>query len=148
MSRTKKILVVLLIFFTGALTSSIFEWLQPITTVEIQNVSSKTITEINIEHNGLGSHIVRLATVLKPSEKTEYKWITDGEAGYQLWATFDDGSQVTGGLGYAERGTGIKEVIDSNRIMSSRQAMLTFGLIYNDPVNSTKEGFRSFEQFK
>ncbi len=81
MSRTKKTLVVLLIFFAGALTSSIFEWLQPITTVEIQNVSSKTITEINIEHNGLGSHIVRLATVLKPSEKTEYKWITDGEAG-------------------------------------------------------------------
>lgn len=95
MSRTKEPLVVLLIFFTGALTSSVFEWLQPITTVEIENISSKTITEINIEHNGLGSHIVRLDTVLKPSEKIQYKWISDGDAGYQIWATFNDGSQVT-----------------------------------------------------
>lgn len=138
MSKTKKVFVVLLIFFTGAFTSSVFEWLQPITTVEIENVSTKTITEISIEHYGVGSHIVRLATALKPSEKAEYKWITDGEAGYQLWVTFDDGSQVKGRVGYAQRGTKIKELIGSDRVMSSMEAMLTLGLIYNDPVNSTK----------
>lgn len=148
MSKAKKALTVLLVFFAGGLTSSVFEWLQPITTVEIKNVSAKTITEINIEHNGAGSHIVLLDSALKPGEKIEYKWITEGDAGYQLWSNFEDGSQVTGGLGYAQRGTKIKELIDSDRIMSSRQSMLTFGLIYNDPINSTKEGFRGFEQHR
>lgn len=145
MARGKKASTVLLVFFAGGLMSSVFEWLQPITTVEIKNVSSKTITEINIEHNGAGSHIVFLDSALKPSEKIKYKWITEGDTGYQLKATFDDGSQVAGGLGYAQRGTEIKELIDSDRIISSAQAMLTFGLIYNNPVNTTKAGLRSFE---
>jgi len=62
--------VVSVVFLAGALTSSAFEWLHEITTVEIKNVSDQPIRHIDIRFRGQDEMQGRIAQGLKPNEKS------------------------------------------------------------------------------
>lgn len=136
MKRTKAILYFLLVFFVGSLTSSIFEWLQPITTVEITNAGPEPIKYIEISFSGIAEQQAQIAQNLKPGETVVFKWITEGEASYRLNVYFEDGTQLVGGAGYISRGNMIKESIGAKSIMSRIQNML-FLPFYSEPFDTT-----------
>ena len=64
------------LFLAGALTSSAFEWLHEITTIEITNVSDQPIRHIDIRFRGQDEMQGRIAQGLKPNEKITFKWVT------------------------------------------------------------------------
>jgi hypothetical protein len=136
--RFKSILYFLLIFFAGSITSSIFEWLAPITTIEVTNSSDKVIRSIDINYTGMGEHKGHLIEVLKPGQRVTFKWTTDGEADYSLRVNFEDGTEVSGGHGYTGRGKLQKEYIEEKRVMSSSPMDFTFGLQFSKPRDTTR----------
>jgi hypothetical protein len=127
----KSFLYFLLVFLSGAITSSIFEWLQPIATIEVRNASGKVIRHMDIDYRGMGDHKGRIAENLEPGQKATFKWITEGEGSYQLRVTFEDGTEVRGGAGYIERGDLIKESVESARVISQVPVWFTFGKMYH-----------------
>ncbi len=131
-------LYLLLVFLAGALTSSIFEWLQPIASIDVRNASNKVIRHLDIEYRGMGEHKGRIAENLKPGQTIYFKWATQGEAGYRLHVTFEDGTEVHGGAGYLERGDVIKEALEVERVMSERPIWFTFGKFYDEPWDTTE----------
>lgn len=133
----KSVLYFLMVFFFGSLTSSIFEWLAPITTIEITNASNKVIRSLDINYTGMGEHKGHLIEGLKPSQSVTFKWTTDGKASYRLHATFEDGTAIKGGAGYTQRGNTIKEAIWAERVMSRQPLDLTFGLLHSEPRDTT-----------
>lgn len=135
--RSKAVLYFMLVFFTGAITSSIFEWLAPITTIQVTNASSKVIQSLKISYSGMGEHEGHLIEGLKPGQRVTFKWTTDGKASYRLHATFEDGTQIKGGAGYTQRGNTVKEAIGAERVMSSLPLDLTFGLKHSEPRDTT-----------
>lgn len=136
--RFKSVLYFVLVFVTGSMTSSFFEWLAPITTIEIANSSEKVIRSIDISYTGMGEHKGHLIEGLKPNQKVTFKWTTDGEADYSLRAIFEDGTEVSGGHGYTARGNHMKEYIDEKRVMSSSPIDFTFGFKYSKPRETTR----------
>ncbi len=137
MTRLKSAALLLTVFFAGGLTSSVFEWLDEITSVEITNSSHKTIKHLDITYSGLGDHHGRLANSFGPGEVVVFKWATIGEARYQLHAVFDDGTEVRGGRGYIVRGDVVKEAIRPTSVISRMPVMLSLGLLHHDPRDTT-----------
>ncbi len=135
--KVRAVLWSVLVFFAGALTSSIFEWMAPITTIEVTNASDKVIRSLDITYTGMGDHKGRLTENLKPGEKITFKWATDGEAAYLLQASFDDGSEIRGGAGYTQRGNTVKDVIEAKRVMSRLPVGFTFGFVHDEPRDTT-----------
>lgn len=135
--KVQAVLLSVLVFFAGALTSSIFEWMAPITTIEVTNTSDKVIRSLNITYKGMGEHKGHLIDGLKPGQRVTFKWATDGEASYRLHATFEDGTEVKGGAGYTERGNKVKEAIEVKRVMSERPVWFTFGTLFHSPWDTT-----------
>ena len=107
------------VFFAGSVVSSTFEWLQPITTVEITNSSDLTIDRIDVEFHGNGKFQGEIGHGLAPGKAMVFKWITDGEASYRLAANFSDGTGIVGGAGYTERGRTTEEAISKDKVMST-----------------------------
>jgi hypothetical protein len=107
------------IFFAGSLVSSTFEWLQPITTVEITNRSDLTIDRIEIKFGGQGEFQGVLRDGLAPGKTVAFKWVTHSESVYSLRANFSDGTAIVGGAGYTERGRTIAESISKDKVMST-----------------------------
>lgn len=107
------------IFFAGSLVSSTFEWLQPITTVEITNSSDLTIDRIDIKFGGQGEFQGVIRDGLAPGKTKVFKWVTHSESGYSLRANFSDGAAIVGGAGYTERGRTIVESISKDKVMST-----------------------------
>ena len=107
------------VFFAGSVVSSTFEWLQPITTVEITNSSDLTIDRIDVEFHGNGKFQGEIGHGLAPGKAMVFKWITDGEASCRLAANFSDGTAIVGGAGYTERGRTIVESISKDKVMST-----------------------------
>ena len=135
--RLKAVLYFLLVFFAGSLTSSVFEWLAPITTIQVTNASGKIIQSLGITYTGMGEHEGHLIEGLKPGQRVTFKWTTDGEASYQLHATFEDGTKIKGGAGYTQRGNTVKEAIEAGRVMSRLPMDFTFGFKHSEPRNTT-----------
>lgn len=135
--RVRPVFYFLLVFLSGALTSSIFEWLQPITTIEVRNASNKVISHLDIEYRGMGDQRGRIAENLKPGQEMTFKWTTEGEGSYRLHVTFEDGTEIHGGAGYIERGNVIKEAVEAERVMSERPMRFTFGTQYHPPWDTT-----------
>lgn len=135
--RPKAILYFLVVFFAGALTSTAFEWLHPLTSVRITNASGKVIKSLDISYRGFGEHQGRIAKNLQPGKTIYFKWVNEGEADYWLHAIFDDGTEVKGGAGYLERGDVIKESIEAERVMSERPMLFTFSLLFHPPWDTT-----------
>lgn len=135
--RVKPIMYFLLVFFAGALTSSVFEWLHPLTSIRVTNVSGKVIKFLDITYRGMGEHKGRIAENLKPGQVMTFKWATQGEASYRLHVAFEDGTEVHGGAGYLERGDVIRETVEAKRVMSERPVMLTFGILFHAPWDTT-----------
>ena len=146
--NAKGFLYFISIFFVGSLTSSLFEWLQPITTIEITNASSKVIKWLDIEYHGMGDYEGRVTTDMKPSETVTFKWTTDGEAGYRLYATFDDDTKVVGGMGYTSRGDTVIEVVSAEQIISKKLSMLGGWLIPYAPMDTTYRELPKLEKQK
>ncbi len=124
-----------LIFLAGALTSSVFEWLQPVSTIEITNVSTRDISYIDIEYRGDYKYTTRLAEKLKPHEGVVFKGISNGEASYSLEVKFDYGTIVSGGAGYHGRGDVVREYVGITGVMSSTRNFPS--LFYSDPRETT-----------
>lgn len=135
--KFKAIAYFVLVFFAGALTSGVFEWLAPITTIEVTNSSKKVIKQLDIKYRGIGEHEGRIAENLKPGQVVTFKWTTEGEASYRLHATFEDGTEVKGGAGYTSRGKTIKEAIEEKRVMSRLPMDFTFGFQHWIPRDTT-----------
>lgn len=137
--RLKQVLY-FVVFLAGALISSIFQWLAPITTIEVTNASSKVIQSLDITYTGMGEHKGHLIKGLKQGERVVFKWTTDGEASYQLHATFEDGTTIKGGAGYTQRGNTVKEAIEAKRVMSRLPVDLTFGFQHGEQIDTTSPG--------
>ena len=146
--NAKRLLYFLSIFFVGSLTSSLFEWLQPITTIEITNASPKVIKWIDIEYHGMGDYKGRVTTDMAPGKTATFKWTTDGEAGYRLYVNFDDDTNVVGGMGYTSRGDTVKEVVSAEQIMSRRASILSGWLIPYAPMDTTYRELPKLEKQK
>ena len=113
---------ILFIFFAGVVFGAYYEWLQPITTVEFVNASSQNLDHIsiNIKNGGVpGEFHGDIAHELAPGSKFTFKWHNPSEMGYLITAKFVDGSQVSGGMGYSERGMLIQEVITAEKVMTT-----------------------------
>ncbi len=136
MLRIRSLLLIAFSFLSGAFAAGAFEWLAPITTVKITNVSGKTIRHIDIEHRGMNDGSVegssRIALGLQPDQQVTFKLITESEAGYRLNVTFEDGTTVNGGSGYTSRGATTLESISIQEITSQAPMALTFGLLYEE----------------
>ena len=116
------LLKTLFIFFFGVVFGSYKEWLQPITTVEFVNASKQAIEHIsiNIKNGGVpGEFHGDIAHDLAPGSKFTFKWHNPSEMGYLITAKFVDGTQVSGGMGYSERGVLIQEVITAEKVMTT-----------------------------
>jgi hypothetical protein len=135
MRKTKTILYFLVIFLAGSLTSSFNEWLQPISTVEITNASTKSISYIDITYQGAHESKTRIAENLKLNEIFVFKGITYGETHYALEVRFDDGTIIKGGAGYHERGDIVKEYVTNTAIMSSKRYFPS--VFFSEPRKTT-----------
>ncbi len=135
--KFKAIAYFVLVFFAGALTSSVFEWLTPITTIEVTNASNKVIKQLDIKYRGMGEHEGLIAENLKPGQIVTFKWATEGEASYRLHAIFEEGTEVKGGAGYIQRGDTIKELIELQRVMTRLPMAFTFGSQHGDLFETT-----------
>lgn len=147
--KVKRHLYFLLIFFTGSLTASIFEWLQPITTIEVKNVSPKVIKWLDIDYQGeIGDYQGRITENMHPGQTITFKWGTPSEASYRLHITFDDDTEVKGGRGYTSRGETVIDSVDSDSIMSQVPVMHSMGLFHHEPADTTYSGIQNSEQRK
>jgi hypothetical protein len=119
-----KYVIAALIFIAGALTSSAFEWLHEITTIEITNVSDKPIRYIDIRFRGQDEMQGRIAQGLKPNEKITFKWVTVSEASFEYMVTFEDGHQLARTGEYTSRGQTVKDEIGADSITGTTTDML------------------------
>ena len=122
MKRTKSVLYFLIVFFAGSLTSSINEWLQPITTIRVTNASDQVIERLNIQYSSSSAGIElkgRIGRLIAPGETVVFKGPTYSEASYQLTAHYSDGSQITGGSGYVERGKTTADAVSKDKVMTT-----------------------------
>ena len=119
-----KYVIATVIFLAGALTSSAFEWLHEITTIEIANVSDQPIRYIDIRFRGQDEMQARIAQGLKPKEKITFKWVTVSEASFEYIVTFEDGHQLTRIDEYTTRGKIVKDEIAIDTIVGTSTDML------------------------
>ncbi|PIT71366.1 hypothetical protein [Limnohabitans sp. B9-3] len=120
-----KYFVAILIFFSGALTSSVFEWQHEITTVEILNTSNQPVRHIDIRLEGSGQEMNgRIAKGLKSNSAFILKWVTQSEASFDYVVTFDDGHQVFRSSTYTSRGRKVIDEISDHTITEKTTDML------------------------
>lgn len=105
--------------------------------MEVTNASDKIIQSLEITYTGMGEHQGHLIEGLKPGQRVTFKWTTDGEASYQLHATFEDGTKIKGGAGYTQRGNTVKEAIEAEWVMSRLPMDFTFGFKHSEPRDTT-----------
>lgn len=118
-----KYIIAAVLFLAGALTSSVFEWLHEITTVEIKNVSNQPIRHVDIRFRGQDEMQGRIANGLKPGEKITFKWVTVSEASFEYLVTFEDGHQLARSSEYTSRGQTVKDEIATYTIAGTRADM-------------------------
>jgi hypothetical protein len=119
-----KYIIAVVLFLAGALTSSVFEWLDEITTLEIKNVSDQPIRHIDIRFRGQDEMQGRIAQGLKPNEKITFKWVTLSEASFDYLVTFEDGHQLERSSEYTSRGQAVKDDVGADTITSTRTDLL------------------------
>lgn len=119
-----KYVIAVLVFLAGALTSSAFEWLNEITTVEIKNISDQPIRHIDIRFRGQDEMQGRIAQGLRSNEKITFKWVTVSEASFEYLVTFEDGSQLTRTDEYTSRGQTVKDEVAADTIVGTTTDML------------------------
>jgi hypothetical protein len=133
----QKTLLLTLLFVVGALTASLFGWLQPVAAIEVKNSGSQPIERLDIDYRGVGDHHGRIAENLKPGQSIRFQWATDSEASYRLSATFADGTVVKGGAGYISRGEMIREALNAEGVKSQTPALFTLGMFYESQRDTT-----------
>ncbi len=119
-----KYVIAAVLFLAGALTSSAFEWLHEITTIEITNVSDQSIRYIDIRYRGQDEMQGRIAQDLKPKEKITFKWVTVSEASFEYMVTFENGHQLARTGEYTARGKTVKDEVAADTIISTTTDML------------------------
>ena len=119
-----KYVIAVLVFLAGALTSSAFEWLHEITTVEIKNISDQPIRHIDIRFRGQDEMQGRIAQGLRPNEKITFKWVTLSEASFEYVVTFEDGHQLARASEYTSRGQTVKDEVGADTIAGTTTDML------------------------
>lgn len=111
-------------FLAGALTSSAFEWLHEITTLEITNASEQPIRYIDISYRGQDEMQGRIAQGLNPKEKITFKWVTLSDASFEYVVTFEDGRQLARTGEYTSRGHTVKDEVATDTITGTKTDML------------------------
>jgi hypothetical protein len=119
-----KYVIAVLIFLAGVLTSTAFEWMHEITTLEIKNVSDQPIRYIDIRFRGQDEMHGRIAQGLKPSERITFKWVTVSEASFEYLVTFKDGHQLARTGEYTSRGETVKDEVAADTITGTTTDML------------------------
>jgi len=119
-----KYVIAVLVFVAGALTSSAFEWLHEITTVEIKNLSDQPIRYIDIRFRGQDEMQGRIAKGLRSNEKTTFKWVTVSEASFEYVVTFEDGHQLARTSEYTARGQTVKDEVAAQTIVGTTTDLL------------------------
>lgn len=119
-----KYFIAVLVFLAGALTSSAFEWLHEITTVEIKNISDQPIRHVDIRFRGQDEMQGRIAQGLRPGEKITFKWVTVSEASFDYVVTFEDGHQLARTGEYTSRGQSVKDEVAADTIAGTTTDML------------------------
>ena len=104
MKRT--LLIILSIGLIG-LSSLAIVWPRPPVTVMITNQSNRPIASIRIEHE----RGIELLEHIGQRESKTVQFEARGETSYKLTVRFVDGSEVSGGGGYAEAGYKFSETI-------------------------------------
>ena len=119
-----KYIIAIVLFLAGALTSSAFEWLDEITTVEIKNLSDQPIRYIDIRFRGQDEMQGRIGQDLRPNEKITFKWVTVSEASFEYAVTFEDGHQLVRSSEYTSRGQTVKDEVGADTITGTTTDML------------------------
>ena len=107
----------LLIGATAAVSAAaVGSWLvlrtDPAVTVVVVNAGGKAIASVRLEHERGAALIERLA----PGETKSVRFSPGGETSYRLRVRFADGSELTGGGGYAEAGYELTETVTESSI--------------------------------
>ncbi|MEB3792078.1 hypothetical protein [Acinetobacter sp. IK40] len=108
----------LISFFIGTLTAGINHWFQPLVNMEISNYSGQTISTLKLSVKTAAVQHEIFFQPLENNKTIETQFFIQGEGGYQLEVTLENGQTVTGGSGYIEPGYKVKEMIRSNEISS------------------------------
>ncbi|ENX40814.1 hypothetical protein [Acinetobacter courvalinii] len=108
----------LISFFIGTLTAGINHWFQPLVNMEISNYSGQTISTLKLSVKTAAVQHEIFFQPLENNKTIETQFFIQGEGGYQLEVTLENGQTVTGGSGYIEPGYTIKEMVRSNEISS------------------------------
>ena len=108
----------LISFFIGALTAGINHWFQALVNMEISNYSGQTISTLKLSVKTAAVQHEIFFQPLENNKTIETQFFIQGEGGYQLEVTLENGQTVTGGSGYIEPGYTIKEMVRSNEISS------------------------------
>ena len=104
MKRTLAIILVVSLIGVGSL---VLLWPRPPVTVTITNQSNRPIASIRIEHErGL-----EFLEYIGRRESKTVQFEAQGETSYKLLVRFVDGTEVSGGGGYAEPGYRFSETI-------------------------------------
>ncbi|HEY0468426.1 MAG TPA: hypothetical protein VGC79_29725 [Polyangiaceae bacterium] len=84
----------------------------PPVTVTVKNVSRQVIASVRLEHE----HGVEVLEHLDRGDATAMRFEARGETSYRLRVRFADGSELSGGGGYAEAGYEFSESIGDTSI--------------------------------
>ncbi|MFV5191744.1 hypothetical protein [Acinetobacter sp. 'aerobic (ED)'] len=125
MKSVKKIFIPVLVllflgvgFCIGTLTAGINHWFQSLVNMEISNYSGQTISTLKLSVKTAAVQHEIFFQPLENNKTIETQFFIQGEGGYQLEVTLENGQTVTGGRGYIEPGYKVKEMIRSNEISS------------------------------
>ena len=113
----KKITLIIFVGLCIGIGLSLFRENGTYTYITLKNNSNKNIKSVKIidDRNKNNQNIENI----KNGESKKVKFhIAGGEAGYTLEVIFEDGTIITGGAGYIEKGYRITETIKSNKIES------------------------------
>jgi hypothetical protein len=105
-------------FGAGSATAVLRHWGQPVTTVQVHNVSGQAISSIVLTSRTWKSATTSELGPLAAGAQTTYKIFVAGEGSYQVRATLADGRVLEGGAGYAQAGDARTELLHADSIES------------------------------
>ncbi len=106
------------VFFAGALTAGIRHWFQPVIEISLINDSGQEISDVQLSLETGGQKSISTLGHIEKGQTRIYRFFIAGEGGYILVATLADGRKLTSEAGYAESGYSVKETVTASSIKS------------------------------
>lgn len=111
-------ILLICVFFAGALTAGIRHWFQPLIEISLINNSGQEISDVHLSLETGGQKSISTLGHIEKGQTRIYRFFVAGEGGYILVATLADGSKVSSEAGYVESGYSIKKTVTASSIKS------------------------------